>query len=433
MTPIPFTRREFLHTGLTLASTAATAPAFLQRSALAMMNPGGGAQPGVPQERVLVVVQLSGGNDGLNTVIPFRDDEYHRVRPRLAVAAQEVLRLGRNRDVGLHPAMGALRELWDEGSVSIVEGVGYPNPNRSHFASMDIWHTGQTRAGGHGWLGRYIDNACAGSPAADAGLAGVAIGAEAPLAMQGSTARPVLFESPELFEWAGGATDPAAESVRTAITDASALASPATGSTAEFLTRTALDARLAGARIIDATNQPARAAYPGHPLAQQLRTVASMIHAGLPTRVYYVSMGGFDTHAGQGAGQGQHANLLRAFSESLRAFTADLRESGHDQRVLTMVFSEFGRRVAQNASGGTDHGTAAPMFFAGPMLEAGLVGRAPVLTGLDDGDLRHTVDFRRVYAAVLRDWMGTDPRAVLGPGFSPLGLIRRGATHRPSS
>jgi uncharacterized protein (DUF1501 family) len=411
-----FTRRAFLARGLTLASMTATAPLFLERTAQAMALPLGAlltSRPGVPEDRVLVVVQLGGGNDGLNTVVPYGADAYYERRPGLAIPAPgkgdgAALVVDGNAGIGLHPNLDGFKELMDEGVASIVQGVGYPNPNRSHFTSMDIWHTANTDAKGNGWIGRYFDHTCAGRPNPEGA---VAIGRETPLAMIGDASRPVSFESADLFRWVGSRLSETLEEPYQRINRGGQLAEVQDESQLGFLMRTALDAQVSSDRIREAVAKAPLVAYPRSPLAGQLQLVASMIRAGLSTRVYYVSLGGFDTHANQA---GQHANLLRQVGNALNAFHKDLKAQGNAGRVLTMAFSEFGRRVAQNGSGGTDHGTAAPMYLVGDMVRPGLLGDHPPLDDLDEGDLRFTVDFRSVYAAILEDWMGADSAAVLG-------------------
>ena len=427
-----FTRREFLHSGLVMASAAATVPWFLNKSALGLPMPGPGMTsiPGVPEDRVLVVVQLSGGNDGLNTVVPFGMKEYYSARPGIGIPAEQVLRLSRTDGIGLHPQMTALKDLYEDGLCTIIQGVGYPNPNRSHFKSMDIWQTADTTATGNGWLGRYFDSQCCGYGKGESGKAtapppqdilatqsampGIAIGRSAPLAMQGQKVKPVSFESEELFRWIGQDVDPALAAPYKDMQDRPVPNGVDPESNAAFLMRTALDAQVSSDLIRKAVRQKPLAEYPGgNQLAQQLQMVSAMIRGGLPTRVYYVQLGGFDTHAGQGGAQGGHGQLLNRFATALRAFYADLKAAGHDGRVLTMSFSEFGRRVGQNASQGTDHGTAAPMFLCGPMVKPGVLGEHPSLADLDDGDLRHRIDFRSVYAGVLQGWLRADAKAVL--------------------
>lgn len=431
----PWSRREFVQRGLVLASAAAMVPSFVQRSAFGMPQPaaGMGSIPGVPEDRVLVVIQLSGGNDGLNTVVPYGFDAYYRARPSIAVEESDVLRLGRgSRDpVGFHPAAAGIKGLFDEGLVSVVQGVGYPNPNRSHFKSMDIWHTADTTGTGDGWLGRYVDAECCGFGKGESGTAEspaaneppVAIGRDAPLALLGRRTKPVAFETADLFRWTGG------EIHESLVEPYERLASEASdapsGSNAEFLTKVGLDARVSSRRIREAVAARPLVGYPRSELARQLSMVANMIRAGMKTRVYYVTHGGFDTHAGQGGTNGRHANLLRQFAEAVAAFQQDLRAQGNDGRVLTMSFSEFGRRVAQNASRGTDHGTAAPMMLFGPMVNAGVLNPHPSLTDLDQGDLKFTVDFRSVYAAILDTWLGADSRAILDGRYKPAPVLAR--------
>lgn len=430
-----YSRRIFLQQGLTFFSLTATAPLFIDRTALAIAGPMSSllsSRPGVPEDRVLVVVQLGGGNDGLNTVIPFGAPEYYRMRPGLAIPEPgrggagnaAALAIDQSRGLGLHPNMAPFKELMDDGVASIVQGVGYPNPNRSHFASMDIWHTADTSGRGVGWLGRYFDNCCAGAPDPDAAIS---IGRTAPLAMIGQTQQPVSFETAELFRWAGAELDPRLAGTYDGITRHEMPATGAAGAPdaidpqLAFLTRTTLDAQISSDRIRAAVAKRPLAEWPRGALADQLRLVSAMIRDGLATRVYYVSLGGFDTHANQ---TGQHANLLGQLATSLRAFHRELRAQGNSGRVLTMVFSEFGRRVAQNASGGTDHGTAAPMYLVGDMVRPGLLGTHPSMSGLEQGDLVHTVDFRHVYASVLAHWMKADAVKVLGGRFEPAQILR---------
>jgi uncharacterized protein (DUF1501 family) len=428
-----FTRRQFLSRGLTLASAAATVPWFLNRSALALPIPGLGMTsiPGVPEDRILVVVQLSGGNDGLNSVVPYGMDAYYKARPGIGVPAANVLKLKESDGIGLHPQMTGIKELYDEGLCTIVQGVGYPNPNRSHFKSMDIWHTADTTATGNGWLGRYFDSECCGYGKGESGSAepssttpGIAIGRSAPLAMQGQQIKPISFETEQLFRWTGqdiheGLVEPYSQ-----ITQREVASEIDPSSNTAFLMRTALDAQVSSELIRKAVRQRPLAQYPGNELGRQLSMVAAMIRSGLPTRVYYVNLGGFDTHAGQGGAQGRHAQLMNQFSSSVRAFYADLKASQHDGQVLTMSFSEFGRRVGQNASQGTDHGTAAPMMLFGPMVKPGVVGDHPSLTDLDEGDLKYRIDFRSVYAGILGGWLKADCRKVLEADYRAVPVIK---------
>ncbi|MFN7021918.1 MAG: DUF1501 domain-containing protein, partial [Phycisphaerales bacterium] len=291
-TPDAFTRRSFLGRGLVLASAAMTVPQFISRSALGMAAPLGlSSLPGVPEDHVLVVVQLAGGNDGLNTVVPFADSAYYKARPSIGIAANRVLKFGKADTVGLHPQLTGLKELYDEGMLSVVLGVGYPNPNRSHFKSMDIWHTADTSGTGTGWLGRYFDNECCGTPIDAAApatpnpLGGIAIGREAPLAMKGGKYQPIGFESAELFQWLGKGVDKTLAAPYEEITRRGVAAGTDPTTTAGFLMRTALDAQVSSDQIRKAVSQRPLVTYPGNDLARQLAMVSSMIRAGLPTRV----------------------------------------------------------------------------------------------------------------------------------------------------
>jgi len=447
--PTAFTRRQFLHTGLTLASAAATVPWFLNASALGMPAPGWGMSsiPGVPEDHILVVIQMSGGNDGLNTVIPYGMDAYYKARPGIGIQAAQALKLKDSDAIGLHPQMTALKELYDSGLAAIVQGVGYPNPNRSHFKSMDIWQTADTTATGDGWLGRYFDSECCGFGKGESGRAegtkgqrdegtkgeekkagppGIAIGRTAPLAMEGRTIKPVAFETEELFRWIGQDVHKSLAAPYDKIQRRGATGEGSDADTnAAFLMRTALDAQISSDLIRKAVRLKTSVQYPNSELSRQLQMVAAMIRAGLPTRVYYVQHGGFDTHSGQGGVQGRHGNLLNQFAGAVQAFYKDLKTGENDGRVLTMSFSEFGRRVGQNASQGTDHGTAAPMFLFGPMIRPGLIGDHPSLTELDEGDLKYKIDFRTVYAGILEGWLKADSKKILEGEYKAVPVVKK--------
>lgn len=428
------TRRLFLQRGLTLLSAGVTIPSFLDNTVLALANEADGAltqQPTGKDGKILVVVQLSGGNDGLNTVVPYADDVYHRSRPQLAHRADQVLKI--NDHIGLHPNLAGLKSLLDEGMMNIVQGVGYPNPNRSHFRSMDIWHSAQPdrESPGNGWLGRYFDNTCAGTDP----HTGLCIGETLPLAMRGERILPLSFEKPENYRYKGKdrkryealneidntapATQPAAAAVTTG--RRKTVVAPSADEQLQFLTRTAMDAQVSSDTVLKASKQYVTTSqYPGNEFGQGLRTIAAMIAAGLPTRVYYVSLGGFDTHANQ---RGRHEQLMSQFAAGVSAFWADMKKQENTDRVLMMTFSEFGRRVEQNASGGTDHGAAAPMFFIGRGVKPGVQGKHPSLTDLDQGDLKYNIDFRQVYATVLQEWLQTPSKPILGQQFKTLPIL----------
>lgn len=415
------TRREFLTKGLTIVAAGATAPMFLTRTALALNNPWDlrrtASAAGQPDWPTLVVVQLGGGNDGLNTVIPFIHDEYYRGRPKLAVPQAKVLRL--TDEVGLHPALTALKRAYDDGRVAVVQGVGYPNPNRSHFRSMEIWQTADPTGTGpkSGWLGRLFDSECPNC----ASNTGMTLSTEMPLAMQGSSPRVVAVDDITRFGFhpvqGGGAAE---------IDAFRRLIQPVPGGEplVDFLTHTEMNALLAAAdlgRLAGRLAQDTGSDYPKDPFAQKLRVIAELMAAGSPTRVYYVSLGGFDTHVTQA---GRHDRLLESLGAGLGAFLSDLKTKGLQDKVLLMTFSEFGRRVAENASGGTDHGTAAPMLLVGGQVRPGVHGAQPSLTDLDQGDLKYQTDFRSVYSTVLEQWLGVPSDGILGGKFAPLDVIK---------
>ncbi len=436
--PDPFSRRALLQHGLVMASTSLLLPSFLERSAFAMAHPHLSSIPGVPDERVLVVLQLSGGNDGLNTVVPLFAPEYFKLRPGIAIPERDALRLGKSDGLGLHPAMGSLRDLYDDGLLSVVQGVGYPNPNRSHFKSMDIWQTADTTATGNGWLGRYLDSECCGFGKGESGAveqdqsgggpSSISIGRTAPLALDGSKVKPVAFESAQLFRWSAQDIDKDLASTYDTLNRRGILAtnggSGPKDTNADFLLRTALDAQVSSDLIRKAVARKPQTTFPQNELGNQLSMIASMIGAGLRTRVYYVSHGSFDTHSGQGGANGRHAQLLRSFADGVKAFWQELKAQGNDQRVLMMSFSEFGRRVGQNASQGTDHGTAAPMFLMGPHAKPGVLTSHPSLRDLDEGDLKFNTDFRGVYASILEDWLKADSDKVLEGRFKPVRVVK---------
>ncbi len=403
------TRRRFLKQALggsaLIAAGGAWVPEFLLHSArAAALRPG---------DRVLVVVQLSGGNDGLNTVVPYRNPLYRQARPTLAVPASQVLKL--EKGLGLHPSLGGLEQLWQNRSLCVVQGVGYPNPNRSHFRSMDIWHSAQpdNPQPRTGWLGRWLDR----QERQAAQLAALHLGEEPlPLALVARETAVPSFASLEGFRLH---EHDAALSTAALRQLALAQQSPAQPTPLEaFVRRQMLSALDASSRVSQALEEePAGTDYPQNPLAEKLRNIAGLIYAGLPTRIYYVSLAGFDTHVKQ---QGIHATLLQQWGDALNAFAQDLKNRGHWDRVAVLTFSEFGRRVRENASNGTDHGTAAPVFLAGGKVRAGLIGPAPDLEDLEAGDLKFQIDFRRVYAAVLEHWLDTPGGEVLGQPFQPV-------------
>jgi uncharacterized protein (DUF1501 family) len=434
MNPTLHTRRRFLRTSILGGALSWTVPAFLERTffsldALAADSPiqtlTGKDGP------ILVIVQLAGGNDGLNTLIPFENDAYFRARPTLAIPKSNALPLSAG--LGLHPELAGLKSLHDDGHLAVVQGVGYPNPNRSHFRSTEIWQTASDadKTERHGWLGRYFDSCCEGVDPA----VGISIGsAQPPQAFAAEIRRGISFANPSQFRFdldKSSDPDAAGEFFRgvnemdhdmqggsIGMLDGSP---DMAGDALDFLQRTALDATVSSDKILQTiakTQSPV--SYPDGRLAASLNLVARLVAGGMPTRVYYVSQGGYDTHSNQA---GAHTRLMAELGAALSAFTADLKAQGNFERVLTMTFSEFGRRVAENASRGTDHGAAAPMFLLGGKIQPGLHGRAPDLQKLHNGDLVHTVDFRRVYASILEKWLLTPSEGVLGRKFPPLNFL----------
>jgi uncharacterized protein (DUF1501 family) len=409
------TRREIMKVGLgalPLISIGSSMPLFVSRLAMAQTQPA----TQVSDDNVLVVVQLSGGNDGLNTVIPFANDAYLKSRPTLALK-ERLLKV--NDELALNPGLEALKRRFDEGTLAIISGCGYPNPNRSHFESMDIWHTANPGGGTKGgWLGHYLDHALRGTSNP---LAAVNIGTALPQALVNDAAPVPSIQSISDFSVQ---TDPGtpfdAELEQQIIRDLNAVkeASPAM----QFLQRQSTNAIVASEQIRRLTEgyKPDASYPPG--LGERLRLIAQIICGNFGTRVFYCEIGGFDTHSNQLAG---HENLLKQVGDSIDAFLTDMNAKGYGRKVSVMCFSEFGRRVAQNDSNGTDHGTAGPMFVVGSAVKGGLHGAYPSLAPDDvaDGDLKFTTDFRRVYATLLERWLNADSAAVLGNKFEPVEFL----------
>jgi len=425
------------------AAATWTLPVFLEKTFFALDALAADAATQIVTGKdgtILVVLQMAGGNDGLNTVIPYADDAYHVARPRLRLAADQVLKIDNH--IGLNPKLSGLKSFYDEGHLAIVQGVGYPNPNRSHFRSTEIWQTASDadHTSSDGWLGRYFDNCCSGADP----TVGVAIGGETPQAFAAKNPTGVTFSRPEQFRFQpsarangqmsaeemffrelneGAAGDESGTSASNAGGSIGAIPGKTKNdlSTLDFLQRTALDAQLSSDKILAiARKYKSTVPYPQGQLAVSLNIIARMIAGGLATRVYYASQGGFDTHAGQ---VNTHERLIGEFNEAVSAFVADLKQQGNFDRVLLMTFSEFGRRVQENANGGTDHGAAAPMFVLGGAVKAGLFGKHPSLTDLDRGDLKFNTDFRSVYGTVLDRWLKAPSQIVLGRKFSELSIV----------
>ena len=367
------TRRSALKSSL--FALAPTVPLFVARSACAA-NPD-------KDGRVLVVVEMDGGNDALNTVIPHADDTYAKLRPRLKVDPKRVVKL--TDGVGLHPALRPLDKLLQAGHLAVVPGVGYPNPNRSHFESMATWHTARFDADerkGYGWLGRALDPSAGNL---------FAVGGDVPAALRGRRSSAVAFKRIEEVLL----SDPIAARAGTG--------SEASGDLLDFVRRQATEAHTAAEKLAKLSGDKGGPAYPQTELGERLKLVARLLKADIGARVFYAQQSGYDTHSQQ---QFAHANLLGEFAGAVAAFFADLTEAKLADRVTLLSFSEFGRTIKENGSAGTDHGTAGACFVAGPTVNAGLVGAMPSLTALEKGEPTMTTDFRGVYRAALGDFMG---------------------------
>jgi uncharacterized protein (DUF1501 family) len=410
------TRREFVRLGLgscTLLACGASVPAFLATSALAR-SPSDRSTG-----RVLVVLELNGGNDGLNTVVPYGDDAYHKHRPKLQLSAASLHKVDDH--IGLHPALRGMAELLDHKRLAIVQSVGYPNANRSHFESMAIWQTATLHPDTHtaGWLNRGVGRRLS---AAEGDGGAMHIGdSELPRALAGDgLSVPSLTRLDQVVRRLGLPDRAGAAVQRAALDRIAGMPRGAPGSHLQFVQRSRVITFASSARIegILRGARPDRATeYPDSDLAQRLKLVAQLIKVGLSTSIYYVQLEGFDTHQNQLAA---HASLLEEFSQAVAAFFDDLERAGEEERVILLTFSEFGRRLTENASQGTDHGTAAPVFLAGPGVRAGLHGPHPNLTDLEDGDPRHAIDFRRIYATVLDRWLNCPSRVVLNEQLAHL-------------
>lgn len=397
------TRREILRRSSVL-SLAPVLPAFLTRTAIA-------AKP-ERDSRILVVIQLDGGNDGINTVVPYRDEAYPRLRRELRIAGDRVCKL--NDEVGLHPSMRSAADMVLDDRLAIVQGVGYPNPDRSHFRSMAIWQTASPEDPGpasNGWLGRALD-----AIPARRDPSAVFIGRrELPRALRARRAITASFADRSDLALALPA-------------DAGSVAGHSDADSSDlsaFVQQTVTGGYATARELAEATGRRAKSKsavrYPDGPLGQQVQLVAQSILSGAAARVYYVIQPGYDTHQAQGPA---HSQLLGELSRSLRAFHDDLAAAGRAEEVLTMAFSEFGRRPEENGSLGTDHGTAGPVILAGKSVRPGPAGTTPKLTDLVDGDLRWNIDFRRVYATILDRWLQIPSESVLGQRFEPVPILK---------
>jgi uncharacterized protein (DUF1501 family) len=404
-------RNRFLLGAVSGLTVAANADSFFAKALAAPVLPG---LPGGADDRVLVLVNMQGGNDGLNTVVPYGMQQYARYRPTIGVTPHDVLDL--NQQIGLNPEMKSLKDMCDAGNVAIVQGAGYPKPDHSHFRSTEIWQTAEPdRYESTGWLGRYLDSA--GLPEANLFNA-IAVAQVLPEAL---ISRRVDVPAIAALQGYGLSSDRQATE-RTAfaslVRDSRApFQSPYLATVAEIE-----DHAQRGSEELPklvAGYKPA-GAYPATPLGRSLALAAQVIGSKLGTRVIYVQHGSFDTHAAQ---KGTQDRLLRELSDALKAFYDDLAQHGNDKRTLTMTFSEFGRRVAENASRGTDHGEAGPMFLIGGGVKGGIYGDHPSLDDLDNGDIKFTVDFRSVYATVVEKWFGRPSTGIIAGTYPTMAML----------
>ena len=408
-------RRQFLKGTATTVAVGLAVPPWLAKMVWADGDSFNNASaPGAA--RTLVVVQLTGGNDGLNTVIPYASDAYRQNRPTLAMPDNQMLHL--TNDIALHPSMTGMKALYDKQQLAIVQGVGYPNPNRSHFRSMEIWQTAEPeRLGTEGWVGRYLDAVRSGRTSP---LTGINIGNESNEALQSAHAAVPTIQGLANFGFVFPHTGDG--DARTAALRRIQMGDTNTPYGALFQ-QTAVDTYESADKIRQGIrNYHSAVPYPNGGFGKGMQEVASLIAADLGTRVFYVSFGGgsFDTHTNQAR---RHPLLLSQLSDSLAAFQTDLEQMGKADQVVTVCFSEFGRRVHENAGGGTDHGTASEMFIVGKPIKGGLYGAYPSLTDLDQGDLKFTTDFRAVYATLIDRWLGANSEAVLGTRYEDLKFV----------
>ena len=399
------TRREFLTQGLGLIGVSTILPDFLIRSALAAPAPAGAP-------RVMVVIEQSGGNDTLSTLIPYSNKAYAEGRNVTRIPENEIIKL--DGELGFHPRLAGFKELLDQGRLAILPGVGYPQPNYSHFSSMDIWHMADLRGRcpetPYGWIGRAIEKAFDDKSQP---IHTVAVGADkSPPALKGPRHSGLSFKQADPFPYTGDQGDPMRAALYKRLHDQSP-AKP--GASVDFLTRTALAANASSEEIrrLAGAYKP-KAEYPNTRLARNLRAIAGLIRGGLDTRIYYTMQGGYDTHSDQ---RKRHDELLGELNDAVFAFQKDLGQQGLDERVLTFTFSEFSRNLKENGSRGTDHGHAGAMFCFGTKLKPGMRGAYPSLEDIyqvRNGALKHNMDFRAVYATALKKWLGIPGESFLG-------------------
>ena len=386
-----------------MTSALAFMPGIIKGNALHTIARQGGAKK-------LVVVQLSGGNDGLNMAIPYRNDIYYSLRPKIAIESNTILKL--TDEIGLNPELGGIHALFSEGKGCLLNNVGYPNPDHSHFRSMDIWQSasGSDKYLQSGWIGRYLDEVCETNCHSYNALE---VDDTLSLALKGERVKGLAVKQPDQFFNAAG---------NKFLANLHAADHQAKNEALEYLYRT-LSETESSIGYLKQQNKKSYTStdYPQGEFANKLKKIAQFIAADSDIMVYYVSLTGFDTHVNQIVRQNK---LLGELSDGIAAFMKDLKSSGKSEDVLVMTFSEFGRRVKQNASGGTDHGTANNiMLFSGDLKKPGVFNEVPNLESLAEGDLQYSLDFRSVYATILRKWLHADDRMILGSTFDMLSFV----------
>lgn len=402
-------RRKFL--GQSSAITLGALPALICRGAS-----GAEGTKANRDEKVLVVIQMTGGNDGINTVVPFADEGYAKHRSKLRLPTDRLIKI--DDSTALHPSMRSVADLLQDGKLAIVQGVGYPNPSRSHDTSMAIWHSAEigdeNTLRTHGWLGKAMDSVQHSANATDSNDPDmILLGDESqPLAIQSRRSAAVSFSN--LTDLRLRDPHPPAAEPRQPILRSDSLC--------RFVEQTMRNAT-ATARVLEQSIEPTNAgghSYPSTQLGRRMQTISTLIKSGFTTPIYYAIQAGYDTHSAQ---LPTHSRLLREFSDAVNAFLKDLESSGLSDRVCVLGFSEFGRRVAENSSEGTDHGTAGPVFVAGSQVQSGLIGAQPSLLALVDGDLRMSIDFRSVYQEITTNWLGVSSETAVEYSRTPLKLF----------
>lgn len=400
-------RRDFLRAGLYGVGISAGLPMLLRNVSVAQAATALEGAEKHP-DRIMVVLELSGGNDGLNTVVPHGHDEYYKARPNLGVKPDQVRKV--NEEFGFHSACSGLEGLFKDGKMAVIHGCGYPDPNLSHFTAMEWWHTAVPHGSDpYGWVGRFADTH---QPQAIENYI-VNIATRQSFAVNSKVHSPVVFDDPDKFGRIGG-------SAQQKVFETFGQVYGTQNTSLDFVNGVSRTATTGASLVRNACSEYKSLVDYGsnNDLTMDLKKVAAMIQADLPTRIYYVNMGGFDTHAAQA---GAHNTLMIYMSDAIRGFMEDLDRIGRADDVAMMVFTEFGRRVEENASGGTDHGTASPMYILGTNVKGGFYGQHPSLTDLDDGNLKMTTDFRSVYATMLNEWMGFDEtNTILKGDYPPL-------------